>query len=767
MNPQWAVDAVVVETLRRTAPGSGRRGVEALAPSLPSAVPATVEFRVLGQLEAVIADRVVDLGRPKQRTLLALLVSQVGRPVTVDSMLEALWSGHPPPSAMTSLQAYVANLRKSLEPDRAPRTPPTVLRTLPQGYVLDARFADVDVHRFDEHAKAGWTALERGDPQKALSEFEAGLALWRGPAYAEVAADLWVAPEIARLDELRSSVFEARCAALLAVGAHGVAAAELEAFIQAHPLREYGCELLALASYRAGRQAAALEVLRTVRTRLAQELGIDPGPALRRLESRILNQSPDLDWQPVPPVAPVSAADGPPIAPQAAASGPRPVPVSPACGEVFVGREAQLLQLTDALTATAAPWGRVVTVSGELGIGKTTLLRRFAEHAGVPVLWATCPEHVETPPMWIWQQLLRALGARAPHHPVPGSVAELLDGDAWRPANGVEVAAATLRRFEAVVQYLTDAADTAPLVVVVENAHRAHPSSLQMLAHLAESVSASRLRLAVSYRSHETAALAETLAALARAETTRIELAGLTVQETQTLASAILRRDVAPRTAEALWTRTEGNPFFLRELIKSLTTQQRLDQPHTAPVPGPVPGPVRDVLLQRVARLPGAVAVLLTVAAVVGRQFDIEVVAEAASLEIEAALESLDAAVAAGLIAEDQQRLGWFRFTHALAAETLCEATGPLRRARLRQRIGAASARIRAGGADPAAQNPRHWQPTAGTDPAAAVLTPHPPHTGWPGSLATSISDSSSRTPPHDGSEAGGRGDGTDPLAAA
>jgi DNA-binding SARP family transcriptional activator len=673
-----------------------------------------VEFRALGPLEAVVAGRLVDLGTPKQRALLALLVSRVGQPVAVDVMLETLWAGHPPPSAMTSLQAYVANLRKVLEPDRAPRTPATVLRTVPQGYLLDSRVVDVDVHRFGEHATAGWQAWDRGDPQQALSEFEAGLALWRGQSYAEVASATWVAPEVARLDELRLSVVEVRCAALLAVGAHEVAVAELEAFIQAHPLREYGCELLSLALYRAGRQADALEVLRTIQTRLAEELGIDARPALKQLEREILNQSPALDWQPTPAGPTMTVASAPTAVPQVRATDPSP---AVADGEIFVGRAVELRQLSDALAAAAADRGRVVMVSGEPGSGKTSLLRRFAEQAGVPVLWGTCPEHVAAPPLWLWEQVLRAVGTYFPQRSIPGPVAELLAGDTQQLVDGVDVAGATLRRFEAIVQYLTDASDTAPLVVLLDHLHRADLSSLRLLAHLAESVPASRLLLVVSYRSDEAATLAETLAALARAEMTRIELDGLSTQETQALASAVLRRDVGRRTAEGLWARTEGNPFFLRELIKLLTSEQRLAQPNTAPVPAPV----REVVLRRIARLPQTAAEVLSVAAVAGRHFDFEVVAAAASVEVEAALEVLDTAVVAGLVVEDQQRLGWFRFTHALTAETLYETTGRLRRARLHRRIGAAAARMWTGSTERAAEIARHWLLAAELDPTAAA----------------------------------------------
>jgi DNA-binding SARP family transcriptional activator/MoxR-like ATPase len=720
--------AVLVETAHRTPPDAVRR--TATPPAKTAGAPeALVEFHALGPVQAMVAGRPVDLGAPKQRALLALLVSQVGQPVAVEVMLEALWEGHPPPSAMTSLQAYVANLRRVLEPGRAPRTPATVLRTCPPGYLLDSDVVDVDAHRFGAHATAGWQAWDRDDPQQALSEFEAGLALWRGPAYSEVANAACVVPAVARLEELRLSVVEVRCAALLAVGAHEVAVAELEAFVKSHPLREYGCELLSLALYRAGRQADSLEVLRTIQMRLADELGLDPRAALQHLEREILNQAPALDWRPTPAVHSVATPSRPTAAPPVGTPGPPPSPDADgpdadgpdADGEVFVGRAVALRQLVEALAAAAAGRGRVVTVSGEPGIGKTSLLRRFAKLAGVPVLWGTCPEHVAAPPLWLWEQVLRAAATSFPQ-PLPGPVAELLDGDTQQGdtqqlVDGVDVAGATLRRFEAIVHYLTDASRAAPLVVLLDHLHRADLSSLRLLAHLAESVPASRLLLAVSYRSDEAATLAETLAALARAGMTRIELAGLDTQDTQTLASAVLHQEVSDRTAAALCARTEGNPFFLRELTKLLTSEQRLDEPQTAPVPAPV----REVVLRRVARLPQTPAEVLSVAAVAGRHFDIEVVAEVAAVDVDAALEVLDTAIAAGLIVEDQKRLGWFRFTHALAAEALYETIGRLRRARLHRRIGAAAVRAWAGDTERAAEVARHWLLAAELDPTAAA----------------------------------------------
>jgi DNA-binding SARP family transcriptional activator len=635
-------------------------GASAGGPSHP------VRFRALGPIEATVADRPVDLGAPKQRALAALLVSRVGQPVAVDLILDTLWADRPPASPMASLQAYVANLRRLLEPDRPPRAPATVLRTSPRGYLLDGGAVDVDVSRFTDHATAGWQAWDRDDPRRALREFEAALALWRGQAYEDVAGALGVAPDVARLEELQLAVFEMRCAALLAVGAHARAVAELGAFMKAHPLREYGCELLSRALYRSGRQAEALDALRTIQVQLTEELGLDPSPNLQQLKVEILNQAPTLDWQP-------TAEHPPPPAPEADPD-----------GDVFVGREPVLAQLTEALAAARAGRGRVAAVSGEPAVGKTRLLRRFADLAGVPVLWGTCPEHVTAPPLWLWEQVLRAAGDAFPQRPVPALVGELLEGP--EQSDGAEGATtATLRCFEAIVHYLTGAARTEPLVVVLDNLHRADPCSLRLLAHLAESVAASRLLLVVSYRSDEAPVLAETLAVLARRETTRVGVAGLTARDAQRMAGAILRRDISEGAGEALCARTDGNPFFLREFIKALTNDHALDDPGAVPVPTSV----REVVLRRVAQLPHPVGEALSVAAVVGRQFEIDVVAGVLGIEIDAALELLDAAVAAGVVVEDRQRLGWFRFAHALVAEVLCETTGHLRRARLHRRIGA------------------------------------------------------------------------------
>jgi class 3 adenylate cyclase len=244
-----------------------------------------LEVRLLGPIEASCRGELVGLGGPKPRTLLAVLALEAGRVVSVDRIVEALWPGDPPETAAHAVQVYVSQLRKALGPAIATRAP---------GYELGLAPERVDLHRFVRLTQEGRAALEGGDPTAAEGALREALALWRGPALADFLYEPFAQTEIARLEELRTVAVEERIEADLALGRHAELVSELEALVQAQPLRERPRAQLMLALYRSGRQADALAAYRAARETLVEELGIDPGPELRELEASILRQDESL-----------------------------------------------------------------------------------------------------------------------------------------------------------------------------------------------------------------------------------------------------------------------------------------------------------------------------------------------------------------------------------------------------------------------------------------------------------------------------------------
>ncbi|MFD8816842.1 BTAD domain-containing putative transcriptional regulator, partial [Streptomyces sp. NPDC059627] len=247
-----------------------------------------VAFGVLGPVTAERPGLPLALKGPRHRAVLARLIVARGRVVPVARLVADLWE-EPPPTAVGALRTFVGDLRRALEPDRPPRAPARLLVTDGPGYALRAEA--VDAWRFEE-AVAAAGQEEPGRGARLLGE---ALELWRGPAYAEFADEEWCRGERARLAELRLRAVEQRAEALLAAGRAAEAVPDLDAHLTGHPWREEAWRLLALALYRTGRQGDALAVLRRARALLADQLGVDPGRALRRLETGILAQDPGLD----------------------------------------------------------------------------------------------------------------------------------------------------------------------------------------------------------------------------------------------------------------------------------------------------------------------------------------------------------------------------------------------------------------------------------------------------------------------------------------
>jgi DNA-binding SARP family transcriptional activator len=254
-----------------------------------------VEIRLLGPLEVRDGPRTVALPRRQQRALLAALALRAGEVVSTDRLVADLWGERAPASATGSLQNTVSALRKALGRD--------VVVTQAPGYRLALDPETVDAHRF-ERLLAAARGAEDGARASLLTE---ALALWRGPALADLDEEQFARLEGARLDELRVAALEERLDADLALGRHSALVGELEALVAAHPLRERLRGQLMITLYRCGRQAEALEVYRAARLALADELGLDPSPELQELERRVLRQDPSLAAPEEALAAPVAA----------------------------------------------------------------------------------------------------------------------------------------------------------------------------------------------------------------------------------------------------------------------------------------------------------------------------------------------------------------------------------------------------------------------------------------------------------------------------
>jgi YVTN family beta-propeller protein len=243
------------------------------------------------------------VGGARQRALLAALLIRPNAVVSSDRLIDELWGEAPPDTASTALHGYVSQLRKALEPGRATGAPAEVLVTRAPGYVLRVDPSAIDAARFEQLVHEGRNALAAGDAGRAAQRLSDALGLWRGDALAGVDDTAGTHAEARRLDELRLEALEDRIDADLARGHGDVLVPELEALVEREPLRERPRGQLMLALYRAGRQAAALELYKDTRRRFVEELGIEPTPRLRELEQAILAQDPELDaglprWRP-------------------------------------------------------------------------------------------------------------------------------------------------------------------------------------------------------------------------------------------------------------------------------------------------------------------------------------------------------------------------------------------------------------------------------------------------------------------------------------
>ncbi|WP_121011530.1 BTAD domain-containing putative transcriptional regulator [Saccharothrix australiensis] len=685
-----------------------------------------MEFGVLGPLVAEDERGPVDLKGRRHRAVLARLLVAKGRVVPVSWLVDDLWED-PPDGAVGAIQSFVFTLRRALEPDRPPRTPSRLLVTAAPGYALLAGDA-VDAVRFETAVHEARDLLADGAAEAALTSLDAALARWRGPAYSEFAEERWARGEVARLDELRLLAVERRAEAVLALARPAEAAAELESHVAGQPWRENGWRLLALALYRSGRQADALGTLRRARRVLADELGVDPGPDLRRLEADILDQAPHLAGEPARTPAPRVVADRP-----------------------FVGRSAEVARLEDAAADVVARARLgLALVSGDAGAGKTALAEVVARRLAVrgwTTLWSRSQEHdggrfvpdvladpatapAEVPGTAPAVEPAEAAGtapavepagrsaagpapdpatgpgpAAAPgSSPAAGPALDPVPAPASGPAGHdtgptgadaepadpvarpLDPAAERARRLRAVAARLTAAASAGPVLLVADDLHWAGEETLAALTSLvAEPIPAPVLVVGVYRATEVTAELGEALARFARAEPTRVHLGGLDGPAVAELVRATAYRDVDDATARVVHRRSGGNPFFVRELARLLDDEG-------VEVLSAVPEGVRDVIRRRVANLPEPARLVLRQASVIGHDVDLDLLI-ALSGDEDAVLDAVESAQLMGFLAE--RGADEVRFAHDLVRDTLYADTPRSRRGRWHAAVAEAVERVR------------------------------------------------------------------------
>ncbi|GAA4258518.1 BTAD domain-containing putative transcriptional regulator [Dactylosporangium darangshiense] len=642
---------------------------------------ARLDFRILGPIEArTPTGEAIDLGARKQRAVLAMLLLEPGRVVSVDRIVDGLWAGEAPSSATGTLQAYVSQLRRALEPDRPPRTPPAVLLTRDPGYLLAVEGEQVDAVRFAARVEAARRGLDRSDLTAAERLLGEALAEWRGEALADLAEEAFAAAAVVQLDEVRNAALEDLVEVWLGTGRNGAAIAQAQAMLDRQPFRERSWGQLMLALYREGRQADALAAFRRARTLLAGELGLPPGPELRALEGAILRHEPSL--------AAPAAREARSVAGTAA-------PAAPDAAEPLVGRGGDVRRIAERIALTRGGAGGVLLVAGEAGLGKSRLAERAtqvaAEH-GLVVAWSRCAEASATPAFWPWAQVLRAL-------PEPGAGQDLLDVLTGRDENrwrAEDPDTALFHLHEAVAGTLRAHAEARPLFLVIDDLHVADASSLQLLAHLAPALHRLPILVLATLRpeaADANPALRGTLALLAKERgAERLRLSALTTDDIAEYTGHApgYRGGHGGAVAAALLERTGGNPFYLKELLRLLDSEHPDGWGSAQAVAGSeVPESVRDVIMRRLSRLPERTGALLQTAAVIGRDVDLHLLQAATEEQVEQVMADLEPAVAAGVLLEVPQ--GWdYRFSHALVRDTVYSGLSRLQRARLHRKVGEA-----------------------------------------------------------------------------
>jgi DNA-binding SARP family transcriptional activator len=657
----------------------------------PPIAPEGTRIQLCGRLSVELEgdERAGSLRGRQVPLLLAYLVLNRTRAIGREELVGALWPGTAPRSQDAALRTLLSRLRSALGA--------SVLVGRDELSLALPEPAWIDVEAAAAHVQRARAALESRDARQAWGLAQVPLNIASRGLLPGVQVD-WLEPRRRELDDVRLQALEIVGRAGLNLGGGQLASVERAArtLIDAEPYRESGYVLLMEAFHGQGNIAEGLRVFERLRALLRDELGTAPSPDALAAHQRLLH-----------PGGRRVTAD-----PTDRAPGDVPLPAELAArsGLDMVGREAVLGEIADWLTRAGGERSeRLLLLSGDPGVGKSRLLAEVASRAhaaGAVVLAGRAPDETLVP----FQPFLAALG-----HYVESIDASELQEIARRHGSELARLIPELRRrlpelsppgaqdseteryrlFEAVVELLGEVAASAPVVLVLDDLHWADRPTLMLLRHIARVPRMQRVSILGAFRGTERdrEGFAAALGGLRDERLVRLrEVSGLSRSEAARLVSARARALPSSAFTQALYEETEGNPFFIEEIVRHLAdsgVEAATAGAHELRAIG-LPDDVQEVITRRLARLGDDALETLRVAAVIGRDFDAGLLERVVDLDEERFFAALEEALRAGLIAEQPSVPEGYAFAHALVRETLYGAMATARRARLHRRVGLA-----------------------------------------------------------------------------